>query len=44
MRVVAVEQCDFDVQKAYDAATAIIEASPTLQVSLVVTMIWHLVL
>ena len=28
--VVAVEQCDFDVQKAYDAATAIIEANPDL--------------
>lgn len=28
--VVSVEQCDFDVQKAYDAATAIIEANPDL--------------
>lgn len=26
--VVAIEQCDFDVQKAYDAATAIMEANP----------------
>lgn len=30
MDVVAVEQCDFDAQKAYDAATAIIEANPDL--------------
>lgn len=30
MEVVAVEQCDFDAQKAYDAATAIIEANPDL--------------
>lgn len=30
MDVVAVEQCDFDVQKAYDAAAAIIEANPDL--------------
>lgn len=42
--VVAVEQCDFDVQKAYDAATAITKLTRILQVSLVVTMIWHLVL
>lgn len=28
--VVAVEQCDFDVQKAYDAATAIYEANPDI--------------
>lgn len=30
MEVVAVEQCDFDAQKAYDAATAIVEANPDL--------------
>lgn len=30
MEVVAVEQCDFDAQKAYDAATTIIEANPDL--------------
>lgn len=30
MEVVTVEQCDFDVQKAYDAAAAIIEANPDL--------------
>lgn len=30
MDVVAVEQCDFDAQKAFDAATAILEANPDL--------------
>ena len=30
MDVVAVEQCDFDAQKAYDATTAIIEANPDI--------------
>lgn len=30
MEVVAVEQCDFDAQKAYDAASAIIDANPDL--------------
>lgn len=30
MDVVAVEQCDFDAQKAYDAAAAIVEANPEL--------------
>lgn len=30
MEVVAVEQCDFDVQKAYDAAAAIVEANPDI--------------
>ena len=30
MDVVAVEHCDFDAQKAYDAATAIIEANPDI--------------
>lgn len=30
MEVVAVEQCDFDAQKAYDAAAAIVEANPDL--------------
>lgn len=30
MEVVAIEQCDFDVQKAYDAAAAIVEANPDL--------------
>ena len=30
MDVVAVEQCDFDAQKAYDATTAIIEAKPDI--------------
>ncbi|RGU94272.1 hypothetical protein DWW31_06685 [Clostridium sp. AF15-17LB] len=30
MDVVAVEQCDFDAQKAYDAAAAILEANPDL--------------
>ena len=30
MDVVAVEHCDFDPQKAYDAASAIIEANPDL--------------
>ena len=30
MDVVAVEQCDFDAQKAYDATTAIVEANPDL--------------
>lgn len=30
MEVVAVEQCDFDAQKAYDAAAALIEANPDL--------------
>ena len=28
--VVAVEQCDFDVQKAYDAAAALIDANPDI--------------
>lgn len=31
MEVVAVEQCDFDAQKAYDAASAIIDANPDLK-------------
>ena len=30
MEVVAVEQCDFDAQKAYDAAAAIIESNPDI--------------
>lgn len=30
MDIVAVEQCDFDVQKAYDATMAIVEANPDL--------------
>lgn len=30
MEVVAVEQCDFDAQKAYDATTSIIEANPDI--------------
>lgn len=30
MEVVSVEQCDFDVQKAYDAAAAIVEANPDI--------------
>ena len=30
MDVVAVEQCDFDAQKAYDAAAAVIEANPDI--------------
>lgn len=30
MEVVSVEQCDFDAQKAYDAASALIEANPDL--------------
>lgn len=30
MDVVAIEQCDFDAQKAYDAASAIVEANPDL--------------
>ena len=29
--MVAVEQCDFDAQKAYDAASAIIDANPDLK-------------
>lgn len=30
MEIVSVEQCDFDAQKAYDAASALIEANPDL--------------
>ena len=30
MEVVAVEQCDFDAQKAYDATAAIVEANPDI--------------
>ncbi len=30
MEVVAVEQCDFDAQKAYDAVTAILEVNPDI--------------
>ena len=43
MEVVAVEQCDFDAQKAYDAAAAIIESNPDIVGNRIAAMmIWRL--